>query len=271
MAPRTVLDFEEVNSNLRNLYIKYLPNLLIMYHKLYSLTYGDVVKSEINNNRKFDDFSHPFLLYCWEEYCKSNLRVMVFGQESNAWDPNDKFYEYIENEDDLDEFIKLYKHKNNHPNNRWFPKYLVKLSEMFGYDTSNGTQVRSIVWNNMNKFGRAGDRGRAYEIVTNLENEYFNIVMQEIECVKPEACIFLTGHECDRFLHKKFDSNDEPLQFHEVEGFDINHLARVSGGNLPFHSYRTYHPGYGACFGHQENYDKIISKIVACCLEIARL
>lgn len=57
----------------------------------------------------------------------------------------------------------------------------------------------------------------------------FNVLPMTIEAIQPDVVIFLTGHT---------------LEYNSIGRFKKEQFARISHKLLPFHSYRTYHPGY---------------------------
>ena len=60
----------------------------------------------------------------------------------------------------------------------------------------------------------------------------------EIDILKPEFCLFFTGHKFDNRLGNIFTD----LQFIAVEGFDPNVLVQLKSPDLPSLCYRTSHP-----------------------------
>jgi len=65
--------------------------------------------------------------------------------------------------------------------------------------------------------------------------------------LKPEVCIFLTGPSYDNNIRLKFPD----VEFINFGGYKfINEVAQLKSKNLPFHSYRTYHPGYGVRYSN---------------------
>jgi hypothetical protein len=70
--------------------------------------------------------------------------------------------------------------------------------------------------------------------------ERFNVVPGEIRLTAPDAVIFFTGPWYEKRLELTFVG----AQMHEVSGLPTNLLARLVHPDLPWHSYRTYHPNY---------------------------
>lgn len=92
------------------------------------------------------------------------------------------------------------------------------------------------------KFGKECDKGSPDRHITELENKYFNIIADEMSILKLDACIFLTGPSYDTEIKSKFP-DVELLNFGSYK--NIKELAQLKSKDLPVHSYRTYHPGYG--------------------------
>jgi uracil-DNA glycosylase len=68
----------------------------------------------------------------------------------------------------------------------------------------------------------------------------FPVLKYEIQMLQPDVVIFFTGPFYDARIQKTF--ND--AVFEPIEHFNQRHFARVSQPDLPFHTYRTYHPGF---------------------------
>uniref|UniRef100_UPI000B17369F hypothetical protein n=1 Tax=Alicyclobacillus acidiphilus TaxID=182455 RepID=UPI000B17369F len=91
----------------------------------------------------------------------------------------------------------------------------------------------------------------------------FNVLPMTIEALRPDVILFLTGYTYDERIVKTFWNQRElgnTLEFHPIDGFESNHLVRLSHQLLPYHTYRTYHPGYSLL--HRETaFDPVRQKL----------
>ena len=162
---------------------------------------------------------------------KSKYRLVILGQEPNGW-----YDSYINSEEVIREYIKVYEDfrlgaEYNSPfwqYAHWFNK------ELNGYDEQN------FVWLNINKFC-GGEGGRPEQEVLDNEVRFYNLLSEELSVLKPDVCLFLTGPDYDEDITRKLPD----VTFEEVGGFEKRKVARLCSKQLPRHSYRTYHPGYG--------------------------
>jgi hypothetical protein len=63
---------------------------------------------------------------------------------------------------------------------------------------------------------------------------------EEIAILNPTSVLFLTGPNYDEILRDEFPH----ARFEQVAGRDLGQFARIIDDNLPYASFRTYHPGY---------------------------
>lgn len=92
------------------------------------------------------------------------------------------------------------------------------------------------MWTNLSKY----DQNRKEPDVEHREDfsKLDNLLKDEIDILKPEFCLFFTGHKFDNRLGNIFTD----LQFIAVEGFDPNVLVQLKSPDLPSLCYRTSHP-----------------------------
>jgi len=227
-----------LNEQLRELYVSNIPELKQMYASLES--------------NKVTNFVGPLLLSCWEDkYLNSKHRLMIFGQETNGWEKECWDDNLIQSTNDVDKYMNLYQNfKLGEQYNTLFWQYAHEINKMI-----NGVDDLNFIWNNVNKFGIDGT-GRPHPDVTSNEVLHFNVVAKEIQILKPDVCIFISGHTYDEDLKSKIDD----LSIEQFMDFPINEVARYVSKDLPINSFRTYHPGYGNRY--QDWYYDVLSKIV---------
>lgn len=184
----------------------------------------------------FYSCSYPLLLSTWDNELMPEL--MFFGQETNGWDWDD-VPECPDNEGSINYLMALYNDfdfgKGRKAYNTLFWQYIRSLSKSLGY-----TSEHSFLWNNINKLGKDSGKGRPNTKATELENRYFNVLVDELNVINPKICIFLTGPNYDKDIKAKLTD----AEFIPIDGYDIKEFARIKSSHLPEKSFR-YHPGYG--------------------------
>lgn len=191
--------------------------------------------------------AYPLLLKINEEnYRNADLRIMIFGQETNSWEhqvskepiPLNNSIDFAEQT--VDTFMDHY--------NRFLNEKLTKKGIKSPFwnahcKISKGLSKRKveIVWNNVYKIGnRLKNHNQPHESIRKMENDSFDVISKEIEILQPDVLIFFTGPHYDPRVNKKF-------QIKEVcklsSGISPDELAVLSLENkIP--AYRTYHPRY---------------------------
>ncbi len=178
------------------------------------------------------DYVGPLLLYCWEDIylVKSNCKILFIGQETNGWQ---NFR--INNIDAIKCMINEYK----------IFELAKKKQSIFWQAIKtinhgvNGNQRLNFIWSNISKYGK-NKKGRVSTKVSFLENEKLKILLDEIEILKPDAIVFLTGPSYDNDILSKIG----PVKFISCSKYTTRQLARLENTKLPYKTFRTYHPTY---------------------------
>jgi hypothetical protein len=182
----------------------------------------------------------PLLLFVEdeEEYQKSDIRIMVFGQETNSW-----FSSFDENNYSMDIIIKNYSDffKNGGVNKqtpfwRGVKLFKKKVEEKF----TDQNKKTSIIWNNIIKIGRHKAKGKPPEEILKIEKKYFSVIQEEIRIINPNVILFLTGPRYDVEIDRVFN---KPVLSTLNSSYKRRELAKVQLDQTPF-TYRTYHPQF---------------------------
>jgi len=197
---------------LKNVYEKHIEGLKALY-------------AELENNNLYNGCSYPLLLSTWDG--EPIPKVMFFGQETNGWGDSETI------EGLMDEY-RRFNLGANYTSLFW--QYLWSMSSKLGLKGAH-----PFLWNNVNKFGNVDSKGRSEEMVTELENKYFNVLADELEVIKPDVCVFFTGPNYDEDIKAKLPD----VEFLPIEGYETRWFSRLKSKYLPINSFRTYHPGYG--------------------------
>lgn len=194
--------------------------------------------------RKFTDKvveEKPTNLLCLkgsEKYLQADVKVMIFGQETNDWEGNFPHsggkrhllhvYNSFFNEE------KCFSYGGQFWNG--FLKLRNRLCEEFLLESKSV----GFIWNNVIKVGRSGEKGAPSEIVLEWQKETRELILLEIEYFQPSIVIFFSGPNYDKHLAAIF----EDVGFSNASERPERQLAKVSSSCLPAKSLRTYHPNY---------------------------
>lgn len=226
-----------------------------------------------------------------ESYENADLRVMIFGRETNNWNDPKHFrkdfpygtYNFNLNtsEDIIEEIMgkhvvgeedyyglgdlyhgyffrdeKTEKRGNSTPFTR-------RSDQLIGLFQSRLPNNRiEYLWNNVSKIGCGGtDFGKSCRKPTSeireIERQYFNIVADEVKILKPDIIIFLTGFYADQEIKEKFGLSDEAFRLVKEDVF----LHRI---NIPGVKYaaRTIHPSRQSKENLAKHFDALVEDIV---------
>ncbi len=169
-----------------------------------------------------------------EVYNNSDLRLMIYGQETNSW--YDKFHNNIASIlDCYDSFFnegKCWSYGGQFWNgvNRFVELLQLKYPD----------KKISIIWNNVVKIGKYNDKGFPPDYIYEIEREHFSIIEDELKIIKPNLVLFLTGPNYDRIIADNYGK----LNYSKITNeFTERELAKLDLRDVPF-SFRTYHPNY---------------------------
>jgi hypothetical protein len=176
--------------------------------------------------------THPLLIKADEEYEYADLKVMFFGKETNSW------YGAFEEGIDIDSVISFYDEfylkKGYERYGKPFWNFIRKLKS-----TQSNKKI-GYIWNNVLKIGKS-ESGSPQQGLINYTIESFNVIPQEIEILKPNILLFLSGHDYEKHIKKSVGNFTKV----PIEGFDPNKLCLLKFDDINVDlAIRTYHPGY---------------------------
>lgn len=179
--------------------------------------------------------TNPLLLFIEkeEEYQKADIRVVIFGQETNSW--------FKGFNTDIIPILDCYKKFYNggecwsYGGQFWngFSKFYTMLDEKFP-----NKKIRYI-WNNIVKIGKQDEKGFPPDYIYDVERNHFSIIKDELKILNPNIVLFLTGPNYDNVISDNFGQ----LSYTALPPFDSRWLAKVSISETDF-AFRTYHPNF---------------------------
>ena len=226
--------------------------------------------------------AYPFLLSLvrWKGsqpteswYTDADLRVMVFGQETNSWagenddfgtPPSPVFSSNVSMEAVMgiyEEFYASYYQEGTFSYKG--PRY-----GTFHYGFNCFTSLLNAafpgrriayVWNNLVKIGKAQGKGFCGSEIYALEREHFLVIREEADILKPDLLLFLTGTYDERIRDNWHDA-----QFSALSSYTGNEVAHVVSSELSVPAYRTNHPSARLPKGEMEmRYQVIVDDFVS--------
>ncbi|UTC64122.1 hypothetical protein E4O00_09710 [Treponema sp. OMZ 788] len=182
------------------------------------------------------NFGPLFIHINEKQYEKTNIKVMFVDMENHL---SLTYDESMQTPKKLLSMFEMYKDYKFSPANA-FGNFAKKLTH--NLNTSQNNPM--FIWNSIYKFSKPNK-----EIET-AENQYFNLLLNEIKICKPDAVIFMTGKKYDKHIQAKFNNE---LSFRQIcvnsENSKLPDLTEkcfaklVSNNkNLPEHIYRISKP-----------------------------
>ncbi len=176
--------------------------------------------------------THPLLLKTDKEFEEAELKVMFFGKETNEW--NGVFEDDIDIDSITTVYDEFYLQKGYEKYGKPFWNFIRSLKNL------QSEKKIGYIWNNVLKIGKT-DVGTPQQGLINYTIDYFNVIPQEIEILKPNILLFLSGHSYDEYIRKSIGS----FTIVPIDGFTTNELCILKFDNIEVDlAIRTYHPGY---------------------------
>ncbi|GAB1619854.1 cyclic-phosphate processing receiver domain-containing protein [Pseudomonas putida] len=191
----------------------------------------------------------------WSE---ATNRVLVVGQETLGWDfqPGD-YYEwpfppikgiddYLSIPNSVEAMIHGYRafefsrHQPGNVNSPFWRAYRQIRTAVGDKAEGFGTKV---LYTNLFKTAVNGTsivKNGTEQEADDIWRASYQLLTREIEILRPDAVVFFTGPDYDRYLELEFSN----LEWAPVGGHSQRAFAQVIHRSLPIKTYRTYHPGY---------------------------
>lgn len=213
------------------------------------------------------NISYPFLTGVMEQYIDSDKRIMIIGQETNGWNIYKPDWTIQDSRQwTIDYLCYQLKYYTN-----------ADLKEKFGRRNSSpfwsffkAFSNKGIVpcWNNVDKAqrnisGKTASLTEEIEIALNQKLPYTNktLLQKEIEILKPNAIVFITGPSYRVTMEKALNLKENSLSGYEPTY--SNGCMNISNPvNLEAPTFWTYHPRHIASRKNALSRDKIVETII---------
>jgi hypothetical protein len=212
---------EALNEELKKLYEKKFPSL--------TLEINAHNERMVGNNKHIA--ANPLLIQINSDWVNADLRVMIFGQETNFWGSecgNNGIYS-----GKINELTKVYNdfifaEKSKKHKGPFWNEYK-RIRKQVGSKTKS-----SFIYNNINKIGIQG-KGNCH-LVNEIQFNYFKVIGEEIKILRPHVLILFTGKNYDNFIIENLG------KFSSSELMSENILEELKFDNPTFKCFRTFHP-----------------------------
>lgn len=213
-----------------------------------------------------------------EWYTKANIKIMFFGQEPHGWEKDSDigdlmgFYENFLDDKYVVEEKGGYFNEDEVGNTRMFRFAINGIMSCMRDDILKAYPDKrvSMIWNNISKLSTfEGEPVNSH--MHEIERNYFHVIPQEVEILKPDILIFFTGagqNTYYEYIKENFTMVGEPLP---LDGLPVHDVAKLPIKEATL-AYKTYHPNakisdklhwdnYGAILADiKENIDKLLKK-----------
>ncbi len=218
----------DINYRLYSVYRHFWPNISKVLADVDTFGYG---------------ISYPLLLNVFDEYLKSSSKLFIVGQQTKGWGFSHRRANFWgtspwENDADLliHQIVRIYEGFDLGKHYRASP-FWIASHQLNTLINPNGHR-EGFVWSNLVKLDSGGER-----LELDLEDvlcEAFPVLPLEIRITKPDVVVFFTGPRYDTRIKKTFPG----IVFNGLGNHPERRLCRLYHRDLPFHTYRTYHPNY---------------------------
>ena len=170
-----------------------------------------------------DDLAGPLLMSPNPDYYTSPNKLLIVGQETNGWSYH------------IDDIAKqMTTYENFNVGVEYYASPFWNITRKV--ENVLGNKPHSCAWTNLNKFDL--DAGRPHGEYESAISKIDDLLLSELNILKPEFCLFYTGPSFDYRLRKIF----QDIEFIEIPNFTKRQFCKLKHPALPENSYRSHHP-----------------------------
>ena len=226
----------------------------------------DLLDLYTKNWDKIKEYSNSddivFQLACVpQEYDKGKgvKKLLVVGQEIYNWNST--------KESARDAMLYTLDKENMKSSRSIFMHFTFQVYSDINNFKSKKYRKKHFAWTNLRKFCYKKDNSLNVKPNKKLDNEdlvnkEFSLLKQEIEIIKPDLVLFLTGNNYDEYIENHLSG----CKIEAIESYKKREIAHVIHSSLPKHSYRTYHPNHFRKAGKAKR-KQYLKKLVELCKE----
>ena len=200
-----------INEKLEIIYESYLKNL------------------KVQSAQNPEYFSYPLFMKVFPDYEKARKKILFVGKETYGWIDTMKNLSDLTTKFLMESYEEFEFAKDYHGRNSPFWRFV----KMF-YHSINGDKLpNGFLWTNFSKCDSFGTTP-SFEI-QKLNESGFNLIKNEINIVKPDIVLFLTGWTFEHHFQRIFNG----LNYITIEKDFIYQCEHPS---LPENTFMTMHP-----------------------------
>jgi hypothetical protein len=177
--------------------------------------------------------SLPLLMHVFPEYDNLNKKLLIIGQETKGWHST-----LADQSIDLSKILNHYKEFELAKTYRYRNAPFWRFSKALFKKLNPESAPNGLLWTNLSKVDQNG--AGVNHVVRKKNKAGYELLLKELEIIKPEVVVFLTSHKNDESLKQTFKG----LSIQPVEGIPDPYLVRLKHDTLPINSFRTYHPRF---------------------------
>jgi len=212
-----------------------------------------------------DEISSPLFLDCHAEkgkYLDSDFKILYVGKENNYWvDSHHRERKGISDLNNFDNYIKglteiYYEFNIGFNYSTAFFTFLDILMDELRKDIRNV----GVMWTNLLRHDSCGNGRVSPEIEQKITYDNNFVFRKELEILKPDAVVFVTGPKYDSILEKTFPG----LEKSTIGKWEIGEFCSLVHKDLPKKSVRLYHPDAHKWYGEDYRWKLVadISEII---------
>jgi hypothetical protein len=190
--------------------------------------------------------SSPLFLDCeadFGKYKNADYKILYVGKETNYWfnkkerEKCDLLRDLSDYEKYLEALISLYKTFNL---GRGYKKAFFTFLDIIVEQLRNKNDSVGVLWTNLLRHDSFGNGKISPEIKQKITFDNNYILRKEIEILKPDVIIFVTGPNYDSVLENTFPG----LKKIRIDNESEREICFFEHVDLPQKSIRVYHPDY---------------------------
>ncbi len=222
---------------------------MTMLQEKLNILYTDYLKvifADTDIHKQILDFklSSPIFLNCaadFGEYLDSEIKILYIGQETNYWfnqqeRKNAKLYNSI---DDIDKYLnallELYKDFNIGQN---YKTDIFLFMNILVNKFRSRNKKTGLLWTNLLRHDAFGNGKVLEDVEQKITYNKNHILRKELEILKPDAIIFVTGPNYDYIIENSFKGLEKLKVYNKSE----REICILKHADLPVKSIRVYHP-----------------------------
>jgi hypothetical protein len=158
------------------------------------------------------NIEHPLLLQVGKDYEKADVKVIIYGQETDNW--HGKFPSLSVKKLMTEYYNYLYEVANKKRNTKrpfWNNHNFKYFENEFNDHYKQKNKTVSFLWNNISKI-----EGKPRKKIRKLERDNFKVIKDEVKILQPDVILFTTGKSRDGHIKHAFGENNVDFKHSKI-------------------------------------------------------